>query len=110
MDTRFDIEQTGNKQMPYLVPDDFFKKLEEDVMAEVHTEVNMKSTRRRRWYIGSAALTIAAGVALFLVLHLQKPETDAGDFAYVEQAFNQLNTEDQNYILDTYQNDVFINE
>ena len=102
MDTQFDIEQTGNKQMPYLVPDDFFKKLEEDV--------NMKSTRRRRGYIGSAALTIAAGVALFLVLHLQKPETDAGDFAYVEQAFSQLNTEDQNYILDTYQNDVFINE
>ena len=89
MDTHFDIEQTGNKQMPYLVPDDFFKKLEEDVRAEVHTEVNMKSTRRRRWYIGSA---------------------DAGDFAYVEQAFNQLNTEDQNYILDTYQSDVFINE
>ena len=110
MDTHFDIEQTGNKQMPYLVPDGFFDQLEEDVMAEVHTEVNMKSTRRRRWYIGSAMLVVAAGVALFLVLHLRKPAVDAGDFAYVEQAFNQLNTEDQDYILDAYQSDVFINE
>ena len=108
MDKYVDIENGQKISMPYTVPEDFFDQLEEDVLGDIHQEITSKP--RRRNIIVGIVLTIAACLAIFLVLYLQKPDDKIDNFAYVEEAFGQLNTEDQAYILDTYQSDVFFNE
>ena len=105
MDKQFDFEQVG-KRMPYNVPDGFFDQLEENVMAKTHPH------SWRGW--GWASLAAAAAVALFFVVTKNMPNdttTPEDGFANVELAYNNLSTEDQEYLMEVYEEDVFmINE
>lgn len=101
------------KKMPYTVPDGFFDKLEEDVMKEW----NMESGKRKEIISSSGkaktiriairtALAVAACLALFLVVKKALPQGEdsiTDDFDNVELAFNNLSTEDQDYLLEVYQ-------
>ena len=66
------------KQMPYTVPDGFFDQLEENVMNEVKKVLP------------------------------QDNDTITDDFENVELAFNNLSTEDQDYLLEVYQEELFL--
>ena len=105
MEQNYDFNNIG-KKMPYTVPDGFFDQLEEQVMNEVKAQpAPQKKATIIRMAIRSV-LAVAACVALFLVVKEVLPKgSDAtvDDFNNVELAFNNLSTEDQDYLLEVYQ-------
>ena len=109
MEHNYDFSKIG-KQMPYTVPDGFFDQLEENVMNEVKAQPARKKATVLRMAI-RAAIAIAACIALFLVVKKVLPQdndTITDDFENVELAFNNLSTEDQDYLLEVYQEELFL--
>ena len=110
MEQNYDFSRIG-KQMPYTVPDGFFDKLEENVMNEVKAQTaKTKKATVIRMAI-RAAIAVAACIALFLVVKKVLPQgndTTTDDFENVELAFNNLSTEDQDYLLEVYQEELFL--
>ena len=110
MEQNYDFSKIG-KQMPYTVPDGFFDQLEEHVMSEV---VNAQPTKKKANVVRMAiraAIAIAACIALFLVVKKVLPQSDntvTDDFANVELAFNNLSTDDQDYLLEVYQEELLL--
>ena len=116
MEKTFDFENIG-KRMPYTVPDDFFTKLEESVMDEVKvqkSEATALPERNKTVIIAIRSfLAVAAAVALFFVVQptLTKNDTiSADDYASVELAFNNLSSDDQDFLVAVYENEEFIND
>ena len=109
MEQNYDFSKIG-KPMPYTVPDGFFDQLEENVMNEVKAQPARKKATVLRMAI-RAAIAIAACIALFLVVKKVLPQdndTITDDFENVELAFNNLSTEDQDYLLEVYQEELFL--
>ena len=110
---QFDFELVG-KRMPYNVPDGFFDKFETDVMKDVRGQkddvrggANSKKALR---IVLRAAMVVAAAVALFLVVQPLLPKNNTDDFESVELAFNNLSTEDQEFLIQIYEeDDLFMN-
>ena len=108
MEQNYDFNSVG-KKMPYTVPDGFFDQLEEQVMNEVKAEPakEKKSGKAKTIRIAiRTLLAVAACVALFLIVKKVLPQGDdtiTDDFTSVELAFNNLSTEDQDYLLEVYQ-------
>ena len=97
------------KRMPYNVPDDFFAILEEKVMQEVKAD----TSQRKAWLSkGFRRLSIAAAAALAVVVgyHALSRSQSKDDFTAVEEAFAHLSEEDQEYLLEVYQEDIFMEE
>ena len=114
MDKQFDFEQVG-KRMPYNVPDGFFDQLEQNVMAEVTADdiVTEKPRVKARTVKMTfrILLAAAAAVALFFVVTKNIPsDTTEDSFANVELAYNNLSTEDQEFLMEVYEEDEFIND
>ena len=105
---QFDFEQIG-KRMPYTVPDGFFDKLEANVMEEVRDkrgEAREYSSHKKALRIAlRSILAVAACIILFFVLKPALPKNEAVDFESVELAFNNLSTEDQDYLLLVYEDE-----
>lgn len=111
MEANFDFNKTG-KRMPYTVPDGFFDEMEENILKEVNKEPVVHIERKPaylRVVLRSIAAT-AAVVALFLVFNMDFAKSHTAGFPDVEQAFNKLSHEDQSYLLEVYECDIFINE
>jgi hypothetical protein len=113
MDKQFDFEQVG-RRMPYNVPDGFFDQLEQNVMVEVTagniaTEKPKQKARTVKMTIRTI-LAAAAAVALFFVVTKNLPTSNAqtDSFDHVELAYNNLSNEDQEYLMEVYEEDVFI--
>ena len=109
MEQNFDFNSVG-KKMPYTVPDGFFDQLEENVMNEVKAQPARKKATVLRMAI-RAAIAIAACIALFLVVKKVLPQdndTITDDFENVELAFNNLSTDDQDYLLEVYQEELLL--
>ena len=116
MEKEFDFTNIG-KRMPYSVPDGFFDKLEENVMVEVRGKKNEDtatakfSILRSPFSIKQILFAAAAAVALFFGVQVMFFKSEPQhDFASIEQAFDNLDTEDQDYLLAVYDEDLFINE
>ena len=117
MDKNFDFNQVG-KRMPYSTPDDFFAKMQSNILDAVQDmpqkNTKIKTNRRtvRKWLWPVSLSAAAAVVAMFVSnIHFLAPNTPtaSSDIQDVEQAFAQLSECDQAYIVDVYQDDVFIN-
>ncbi|MBO7046733.1 MAG: hypothetical protein J6W38_10380 [Prevotella sp.] len=117
MEQNYDFNRIG-KQMPYTVPDGFFDQLEENVMKKWKEEGGKRkedtSSSRKARIVRMAFRTLLAAAAcldLFLIVRKALPQgSDAvtDDFASVELAFNNLSTEDQDYLLEVYQEEQFL--
>lgn len=117
MDKNFDFNQVG-KRMPYSTPDDFFAKMQSDIIDAVQdssanvTDVKTKKRHVRKW-LWPVSLSAAAAIAAMFVVNMHvlapKPSAVSDDIQDVEQAFAHLSEGDQAFILDVYQDDVFIN-
>lgn len=131
---RFDFKQVG-KRMPYTTPDGFFKDMEKNILEAVKDDTpqavkiqpkSVKVQLKKRpvfKMIWAAAIVVAASVAVLLVLnidfsaadsslassHSSQPSQAKSDLEQVDQAFAQLSEADQAYLLDVYQEDVFLN-
>lgn len=135
MDTKFDFNETGKfdfkqvgRRMPYTTPDGFFKDMEKNILEAVKDDspqaVKIQPKKRPVFkMIWAAAIAVAASVAVLLVLnidfsaadsslassHSSQPSQAKSDLEQVDQAFAQLSEADQAYLLDVYQEDVFLN-
>ena len=129
MDTNFDFNKTEKfdfskvgKRMPYSTPDDFFKDMEANILEQVKDDkpkpVRIQPKKRPLMkVIWSAAMAVAAAVAVLLVLnidfaapHSSLPSQTDNEIQAVDQAFAQLSSADQAYLLNVYQEDVFLDE
>lgn len=128
MDTRFDFNKSEKfdfdkvgKRMPYSTPEGFFKDMEANILEAVKNDTPKpdKIERKKRplmRVMWTAMLAVAVSVAVLLVLHIdfsaphssQPSQTDR-ELQAVDQAFAQLSAADQAYLLDVYQEDVFLN-
>lgn len=118
---KFDFDQVG-KRMPYSTPDDFFKDMEANILEQVKDDkpkpVRIQPKKRPLMkVIWAAAMAVAASVAVLLVLnidfmapHSSLPSQAGDEMQAVDQAFAQLSSTDQAYLLDVYQEDVFLDE
>ena len=110
MKNEYDLFGSVGKRMPYKTPDGFVENLEsslcEPVSSDEYSGKASFSLRRKVLAVSS----IAAAVALFAVAgaRLFRVQTD-DRFAEVEKAFCELSAEDQEYLLEVYDNDIFIN-
>jgi anti-sigma-K factor RskA len=123
MNKDFDFDNAG-KRMPYTTPDGFFDKLEEDIWIEVKNDCREKEADKPvvpaekqahrkpfKWRIlMRSAVAVAASIALALIVNMHFSTTSHTTPSGVDQAFSQLSSDDQAYLLDIYQDDVFINE
>ena len=129
MDTNFDFNNTEKfdfskvgKRMPYSTPDDFFKEMEANILEQVKNDkpapVRIQPKKRSLMkVIWTAAIAVAASVAVLLVLnidfaapHSSLPSQADNEMQAVDQAFAQLSSADQAYLLNVYQEDVFLDE
>ncbi len=124
MNKEFDFDHIG-KRTPYTAPDGFFDQLEDDIWKEVKGDfqkkednkivvVSMKPQAGRKSaklrLLMRSAIAVAASIALVLVIGMNFSKTNAATINDVDQAFSQLTTDDQAYLLNVYQEDVFLNE
>lgn len=117
MDTKFDFKQVG-KRMPYSTPDGFLKDMESNILEAVKNDtpqpvVVEQKKRPVLKVIWTAALAAAASVALLFVVNMdfsasRSSQADS-DLQAVDQAFAQLSSADLAFLLDAYQDDVFLN-
>ena len=129
MDANFDFNKTEKfdfgkvgKRMPYSTPDDFFKDMEANILEQVKDDkpkpVRIQPKKRPLMkVIWAAAMAVAASVAVLLVLnidfaapHSSLPSQADNEMQAVDQAFAQLSSADQAYLLNVYQEDVFLDE
>ena len=129
MDANFDFNKTGKfnfdqvgKRMPYSTPDDFFKDMEANILEQVKDDkpkpVRIQPKKRPLMkVIWAAVIFVAASVAVLLVLnidfaapHSSLPSQADNEMQAVDQAFAQLSSADQAYLLDVYQEDVFLDD
>ena len=108
MNKEFDFANIG-KQMPYTTPDGFFDHLEEDIWKEVKNDCQKEKPAKMRILMRSM-IAVAASIALLLVVNMNLSQPASASINDVDQAFSQLTTDDQAYLLSIYQEDVFINE
>lgn len=94
------------KKMPYRVPGNFFDEVENTIIARALTRHNKRNTLKIFYRI----MAVAATFALILVFVSHDTANDKTDFAEIAQAFDDLSDADQTYLLEIYQDDIFINE
>ncbi len=123
MNKDFDFDKIG-KRMPYTTPEGFFDKLEDDIWKEVNggcqEKENDKSAATETPYAGHkpaklrllmrSIVAVAASIALVLIVNMDFSGADTATIGDVDEAFGQLTSDDQAYLLDIYQDDIFINE
>ena len=129
MDTNFDFNKTGKfdfdqvgKRMPYSTPEGFFKEMEANILEQVKDDKQVPVRRQPKKrplmkVIWTATMAVAASVAVLLVLnidfmapHSSLPSQADNEMQAVDQAFAQLSSADQAYLLNVYQEDVFLDE
>ena len=129
MDTKFDFNKTEKfdfgkvgKRMPYSTPEGFFKEMEANILEQVKDDkpkpVRVQPKKRPLIRgIWAAAMAVAASVAVLLILHIDfaaphssLPSQADNGIQAVDQAFAQLSSADQAYLLNVYQEDVFLDE
>lgn len=101
----YNFDKIG-KTMPYRVPDTFFDELENTIMIEVQKRQNKRNILK----IFYRSVAVAATIALLMIVGGFGTKNDKTDFAEIAQAFDNLSEADQTYLLEIYQDDIFINE
>ena len=116
---KFDFSKVG-KRMPYSTPEGFFKEMEANILEQVKNDKPAPARiqpKKRPLIRGiwAAAMAVAASVAVLLVLNIDfsasssQPSQVNNGIQEVDQAFAQLSSADQAYLLSVYQEDVFLN-
>ena len=87
------------KKMPYTVPEGFFDEMEKHLMQEVETKKKNRKLLNTALWTGFA---VAASLALLLVLRQGWHNTEDESFKQVDMAFNQLSDDDQQLMLEYF--------
>lgn len=110
MKQSFKFEQIG-KRTPYTVPDGFFSQMEEDLWKRISEKPHKNKTKFFYMRIVLAIATVAAAMLFFVFNADSHRKTEkSNDLAKIDKAFSNLDTNDQAYLIDIYQNDIFLND
>lgn len=122
MSANFDFNSVG-KRMPYRLPDGALDTVEDRVMQEISrqplaTTVQPVVAPKKRHLLRNFSLVASIAAAVVVGFIALSPNTNSPaaqqeqvtDIAQVEQAFNELSTEDQEYLVSVYEDDVFMDE
>lgn len=103
------------KRMPYTIPKGCFQHMENNIWLAVKEDAlrpkNIPPTthQSKRWTIlAKSTAAIAAIVAVVFVIHAQMRPTPTSSINDIDQAFCQLSKTDQEFIIEVYQNDLFL--
>ena len=106
MKTDFDFDKIGKRE-PYLTPEGFFERLEKDIISET------TASRTCHWPLWKPILTkmasFAAEGAILLAIAFSMFNNTGNSMDDVENAFTRLSETEQDFIIESYQDDIFIN-
>lgn len=93
------------RQMPYRVPDSFFGDFENRIIAG-HRRRSIRHKAKK------LLLPLGAAAAIAILMLAVRPAafSPATGYAEIAQAFDDLSEADRTCLLDTYQDDIFINQ
>lgn len=104
----FDFEKR-TLASPYTVPEDFFEQMEDRLAmraASIRFPQTHLMTRRLRYAAAAAVVALVIGTAALYDSPASSPE----NFDEIARLFQQLSPDDQNSMLESYQDDIFMNE
>lgn len=123
MSKEFEFDKIG-KRMPYTTPNGFFEHLEDNIwekikddskkQEEIHpaitTEKHFVRQLSKPRILVRSIIAVAASIVIAFVVRANLPKPNNASIGDVDRAFSQLTTDDQTYLLDVYQDDIFIDE
>lgn len=122
------MDEKLNKRLPYSVPDGFFDVMEANVMAKIKADAGINVGRdkadtqmRDKQYrkttthtrtISLSILAMAASLLLLFTIFSQSTKTvqQTNGMESIDKAFSQLNTDDQAFLMEIYDDDMFLDD
>ena len=122
------MDEKLNKRLPYSVPDGFFDVMEDNVMAKIKadaginvggdkadTQMRDKQYRKTTTHTRTISLSIlamAASLLLLFTIFSQSTKTvqQTNGMESIDKAFSQLNTNDQAFLMEIYDDDMFLDD
>lgn len=122
------MDEKLNKRLPYSVPDGFFDVMEDNVMAKIKadaginvggdkadTQMRDKQYRKTTTHTRTISLSIlamAASLLLLFTIFSQSTKTaqQTNGMESIDMAFSQLNTDDQAFLMEIYDDDMFLDD
>lgn len=103
-----DFTSNGSRShKPYTVSDTFFDDIEKSIITRTESiRPRRKGIRIKKWAVTAAASAAIALITAAYALLTTPPATY--DFDDVAQAFDNLSDDDQSYMIDHYQQDIFL--
>lgn len=109
MEKDFRLEKIG-KRMPYRMPEGFMEEMKTNVLQGIQSDC-VPQRAQSRFALGilfRSAVAAAAAVTLFVISFSTMQPKKANGYSDVEKAFDNLSYEDQSFMLETYNDDVFV--
>lgn len=124
------MDEKLNKRLPYSVPDGFFDVMEANVMAKIKADAEAgtsvgddkadtqmrdkqyRKTMRRTRTISLSFLAMAASLLLLFTILSKNTKTaqQTNDMESIDKAFSQLSTDDQTFLMEVYDDDMFLDD
>lgn len=124
------MDEKLNKRLPYSVPDGFFDVMEANVMAKIKADAEAgtsvgddkadtqmrdkqyRKTMRRTRTISLSILAMAASLLLLFTIFPKSTKTaqQTNDMESIDKAFSQLSTDDQTFLMEVYDDDMFLDD
>lgn len=122
------MDEKLNKRLPYSVPDWFFDVMEANVMAKIKadaginvggdkadTQMRDKQYRKTTTHTRTISLSIlamAASLLLLFTIFSQSTKTaqQTNGMESIDKAFSQLNADDQAFLMEIYDDDMFLDD
>lgn len=124
------MDKKLNKRLPYSVPDGFFDVMEANVMAKIKADAEAgtsvgddkadtqmwdkryRKTIKRTHTISLSFLAMAASLLLLFTIFPKSTKTaqQTNDLESIDKAFSQLSTDDQTFLMEVYDDDMFLDD
>lgn len=124
------MDEKLNKRLPYSVPDGFFDVMEANVMAMIKADAEAgtsvgddkadtqmwdkryRKTIKRTRTISLSFLAMAASLLLLFTILPKSTKTaqQTNDLESIDKAFSQLSTDDQTFLMEVYDDDMFLDD
>lgn len=124
------MDEKLNKRLPYSVPDGFFDVMEANVMAKIKADAEAgtsvgddkadtqmlnkryRKTIKRTRTISLSLLAMAASLLLLFTILPKTTKTaqQTNDLESIDKAFSQLSTDDQTFLMEVYDDDMFLDD
>lgn len=124
------MDKKLNKRLPYSVPDGFFDVMEANVMAKIKADAEAgtsvgddkadtqmwdkryRKTIKHTRTISLSFLAMAASLLLLFTILPKSTKTaqQTNDLESIDKAFSQLSTDDQTFLMEVYDDDMFLDD